>query len=247
MQTILYFLSFVFLIDSVILIYRKSFTLGLAIMIVIGLGLFVLARWLDFWLGITSHGTGIAVRAVFLLGVFFYLFMISFVLSFGRTTVTYDENAVIVLGCGLNEDGTPGPTLTKRLEGCVEYYRQNNNCYVVVSGGYSRYNNVTEGSAMKNYLVNKGIAADKILVDENATNTRENFIHAMNLLKSDNIPTDNICYITNDFHIYRAGVYAKQIGFTDIKSVSTATDYAVFIPAVLREVIGVIMMIVFNY
>ncbi len=247
MRNILYFISFIFLVNSLILVGRKSFTLGLAIMFCISAGLFALAKWMDLWLMITSGGVGYFLRCVIIAGVCMYLLLTGYVLSFAHSTVDYSENVIIVLGCGLNSDGTPGPTLTKRLDGCVTYLKNNPDCYVAVSGGYSRFNNMTEGRAMKKYLTEKGVNETKILVDEKATNTRENFKNIYDLLKSENISAHNICYVTNSFHVYRAGVYARREGFSNVKAVSTDTDYAIFIPAVLREVIGVAMMMIFNY
>ncbi len=247
MRNIIYFISFVFLVNSLILVGRKSFTLGLAIMFFISVGLFALARWLDFWLIITNSGLGYFLRCLTIVGICIYLLLTGYVLSFAHSTADGSENLIIVLGCGLNSDGTPGPTLLNRLEGCVKYLESNPDCYVAVSGGYSRFNNTTESRAMKKYLIEKGVREEKILMDDKATNTRENFKNIYELMAAENIPADNICYVTNSFHVYRAGVYARQEGFTNVKAISTGTDYAVFIPAVLREVVGVAVMMIFNY
>ena len=247
MRTFLYIVSFVFMINSIILIFRKSFTLGLAILICISAGRFILGRYLDFWLNITSSGAGMALRCIFLLGVCCYIMLAGYVLSFSHTTADYTESAVIVLGCGLNEDGTPGPTLKNRLDGCTDYYSRNPGCIIVVTGGYSRYKNETESRAMKKYLISKGVPESRIFADDAATNTKENFFNSSKILEKNKINTNNICYITNSFHIYRAGVYAKQADFENIKAVSVKTDRAVFIPAVLREVCGVAMMMFFGY
>ena len=235
------------MVNSVVLIFRKSFTLGLAILICISVFRFVLGRYLDFWLAITQSGIGFIIKILFLMGVGFYLSLCIYVLSFAHNSAEYDENAIIVLGCGLEEDGTPAPTLKNRLDGCLKYFDKNPDCYVVVTGGYSRFNNITEASAMKKYLTEKGVPADRILTDEGATNTKENFQNSVKLLKEKGIPTDNICYVTNSFHIYRRGVYADMCGFEKITAISVKTDAAVFIPAVLREVCGVLRMKVFGY
>ena len=235
------------MVNSIILIGRKSFTLGLAILICISAGRLILGRYLDFWLDITDSGIGFMLKMIFLLGIGCYLMLTAYVLSFAHTTVEYDEKAIIVLGCGLEENGTPAPTLKNRLNGCIDYYSRNPDCYIVVTGGYSRYKNETESAAMKKYLTDKGIPADRILTDEKAVNTRENFSNSMDILERKGIPADKVCYVTNSFHIYRRGVYARQAGFENIKALSVKTDRAVFIPAVLREVCGVAMMMFFGY
>lgn len=247
LRIFLYILSAVFLLNSIVLVFRKSFTLGLVIMFCLSFAFFILGRWWDMWAALTASGPGMYFKYIVLLGAGCYLLLCGFVLSYAKTTVNFREKAVIVLGCGLNSDGTPSPTLQKRLDGCIDYHSRNPDAYIVVTGGYSRFNNCTEGSAMKKYLVEKGIPSDRILTDEKAENTKENFMYSKQLLENAGIGTDGICYITNSFHIYRAGVYAKQQGFGDITALSVKTDPAVFIPAVLREVCAVAAQMIFGY
>lgn len=247
MRTFLYILSFLFLMNSLVLTARKSFTLGLAIMLLLTAGFFVVGRWWDFWLSVTASGIGFLLKCIVILGVFRFLFLTGYVLSFARSTADFSEKAVIVLGCGLESDGTPAPTLKKRLDGCIGYFHLNPDCYIVVSGGYSRFKNCTEGAAMKKYLTENGIPPDRILVDEKASNTRENFRYAFELIEEAGINAENVCYVTNSFHVYRAGVYAKEEGFKNIKAISVKTYAAVFLPAVMREVCGVAVMMFFKY
>ena len=168
-------------------------------------------------------------------------------LSFARTTVNYHEDAIIVLGCGLNSDGTPSHTLINRLDGCIDYYYRNPDCYIVVTGAVSRFGNMTEGAAMKKYLIEKGIPEYQILTDEKATNTKENFEYSLQLLKMVGIGKENIAFVTNSFHIFRGSQYAKLAGFENITALSVKTDRAVFMPAVIREVCAVAAQMFFKY
>ena len=246
LRIFLYILSFIFLVDSIALTVRKSFTLGLVIMFVLTVSFFALGRWWDFWCDITRNGTGMYIKYIVLAGVFCYLVLTAFVLGNAKTTVSYSEDAIIVLGCGLNSDGTPSPTLKKRLDGCIGYYNKNPDAYIVVTGGYSRFNNYTEGSGMKKYLLEKGIPENKILMDERADSTKENFLYARQLLEDNGCGISDVCYVTNSFHIFRSGKYASEAGFGNIKALSVSTDLTVFIPAVLREVCAVAVQIIFK-
>lgn len=51
------------------------------------------------------------------------------------------------------------------------YYGHN---YVVVSGGQGMDEEVSEAFAMKEYLTNKGISEDRIIMEDKSTNTLEN-------------------------------------------------------------------------
>ena len=208
---------------------------------------FLLAKYFDIWNALTQKGVGLYFKYFTVLCITVFVFLASFVLSFAHSTTDYTEDAIIVLGCGLNSDGTPSHTLQNRLDGCIEYHTKNPDSYIVVTGAVSRFGNMTEGAAMKKYLVDKGINAEKILVDEKATNTRENFENSLQLLNSNEINKDNIAFVTNSFHIYRARHYALLAGFSDINVLSVKTDRAVFLPAVIREVCAVAMQMFFKF
>ena len=100
---------------------------------------------------------------------------------------------------------------------------------------------------MKKYLVDNGIKADKILVDEKATNTKENFEYSLQLLNGKGVDTYKVVFVTNSFHIFRARYYALQSGFDNIAVLSVKTDWAVFLPAVIREVCAVAMQMFFKF
>lgn len=247
MRTFLYIISAVFMVNSIILVGRRSFTLGLAMLFGISLISFVIARYFDFWYEITKSGIGMYLKHIVMFGLVCFMFLAAYVLSFAKTTVTYKEDAIIVLGCGLNSDGTPSHTLEDRLDGCIEYCENNPDCYVVVTGAVSRFGNMTEGVAMKKYLTDRGIAPDRILTDEKATNTKENFEYSLKLLESVGTDTDNIAFTTNSFHIFRGSQYANLAGFENITALSVKTDRAVFLPAVIREVCAVAAQMFFKY
>ena len=96
-------------------------------------------------------------------------------------TVTYSEDAVIVLGAAVHGK-TPSLTLKKRLDKAVEYHAQNPNAVIVVSGGQGAQEDISEAEAMKIYLIENGVKSDKIIKEENATSTYENFKFSKEIL-----------------------------------------------------------------
>ena len=46
---------------------------------------------------------------------------------------------------------------------------------IIVSGGRGRGEDITEASAMKDYLVSKGINKDMIIMEDKSKTTKENF------------------------------------------------------------------------
>ena len=85
------------------------------------------------------------------------------------------------------------------------------------------------------------------ICDEKATNTKENFEYSLELLREKDLGENNIAFVTNSFHIFRATQYASQAGFNNINALSVKTDRAVFLPAVIREVCAVAAQMFFKY
>lgn len=246
MRFALYFASFVLMADSLVLARRKSYTLGLAILIVLSVSLFLLAKFRRA-LGIFTSGfSGMVLKYTLGRGVCAFVCLACFILAYGRNTADYTESAVIVPGSGVKRDGTPSSTAIYRLEKCLEYCRKNPKAVVVVSGGKTAASEISEGMAMKNYLTKHGLDPDRILCDEQAGNTRQNFTAAKKLLSDAGI-SEKTVLITNSFHAFRAASYAARAGFDDIAVLTAPTDLFTFIPAVLREVCAAAAMMFLNY
>lgn len=149
----------------------------------------------------------------------FSLFFISFflittiIIQNGAKAPDKDADAMIVLGAALH-GWTVSPALAQRLDTAKQYWDNNKVSYIVVTGSQGPQEHRTEAEAMKEYLVNKGVPPDVILIEDKAHNTRQNFTYAKQIL--DAIYQDRayrIVYVTNYFHTFRAGLLAEKIGF----------------------------------
>lgn len=91
------------------------------------------------------------------------VFFCSFLLFYGGyDTVGYDEDAVIVLGCGIRGDQL-SKTLKDRLDRAIEYHEKNPEAVIVVSGGQGPQEDIPEALAMERYLISRGIPEEKKL------------------------------------------------------------------------------------
>lgn len=148
----------------------------------------------------------------FLKGLFVFFMAILVVYSAAVCAVgrmdneTYREDYVIVLGAGLSGD-VPSLALEKRLDKAAEYLNKNSRATAIVSGGRGRGESITEALAMQNYLINHGINEGRIILEESATSTYENFMYSAEAMDS-----DNAVFITNDFHVIRSLQMAKLNG-----------------------------------
>ena len=184
-----------------------------------------LARWLKILLII-----GISVAVV----------CSSFLIFYGKNdTVTYSEDAVIVLGAAVHGK-TPSRTLRYRLKRAVEYHKQNPNAIIIVSGGQGAQEDISEAEAMKIYLVENGVAGDKIIKEDKSTSTTENFKFSKEILDKHFSGDYTAAFITNEYHILRASLCAKRAGVENTTHLHSNTSTSYLLSGVLRECLAVI-------
>ena len=196
-----------------------TYALG-AILLLWGLLRRRLPRWLR---GLLTAGLSAAAVWVFLL------------YGYGMIdTVDCREDAVVVLGTGIRgrelSDG-----LRNRLDCAVDYHRKNPDALIAVSGGQGPQEDIPEGEAMAAYLLAKGIPAELIVCETVSASTKENFSFTRPLLDARLGGSYRIAYISNDFHLFRAGLIAADCGFADAAHLHAPTPWYMLIPNGLRE------------
>ncbi|MBQ2847176.1 MAG: YdcF family protein [Clostridia bacterium] len=128
-----------------------------------------------------------------------------------RDNASFDEDAVIVLGKGLDGDKVP-VNLAKRLDKTIKYHSKNPRALIVVSGGKGSEEKPSEAQAMADYLLSKGIPESIIIKEEKSTTTYENFVFSSEILKQCLGEKYSVVFVTNVFHVYRAERLAKSLG-----------------------------------
>ena len=175
--------------------------------------------------------------------VFGYVFVLTFTASLyicgNSDNADYKEDAIIVLGAGIKGERI-GTNLQKRLDTAIVYHKQNPDAVIVVSGGQGPYEDISEALAMERYLIANGIPQDKIIKEDRSTSTRENFEFSKKLLDLRfGEGQYSAAYITNGYHIYRAGLVAEDVGFDGMTHIHAETPWYTAIPNGLREVLAV--------
>lgn len=182
----------------------------------------------------------LAIRIAFLSLLTIGLLFTAFLPIYGSVdTVDYKEDAVIVLGAGLNGE-TPSKSLLFRLETAYDYAQKNPQAVIVVSGGQGEKESIPESTAMKRYLVQKGIDEERIIEENQSTNTEENLIFSKEILDNTFENSYRVAIISNDFHILRSQMFASSAGFASATHLSSRSPLSVFLPSTLRECVAVI-------
>lgn len=185
-------------------------------------------------------------KTVLIAGISLAVVFSSFLIIYGKNdNVTYSEDAVIVLGAAVHGK-TPSLTLKRRLDTAVEYHEQNPDAVIVVSGGQGAQEDITEAETMENYLLEHGVAADKIIKEESATSTYENFTFSKEILTEHFGDDYTAAFITNEYHTLRAGLCAKRAGIENITHAHSNTNLSYLVSGVLRECLAVVKYLIFK-
>ena len=153
----------------------------------------------------------------------------------------FDKDAIIILGCQIKKDGTLTNLLKARVDRAIEFAKMqkeksNKDIVFVTSGGKGVDEVISEAQAMKNYLLQQGIAEDKILIDDNSTNTYENIKFSYNVINN-KIPNANLALSTTNYHVLRAGSIAFNQGI-NVEGIGAKTKTYFWINAFIREFIA---------
>lgn len=185
------------------------------------------------------------IRVLFGIVVLFFVAMAAFIAVNSTTnSADYSEDAVIVLGCGIRGTSLTS-NLKDRLDCAIEYANQNEKAIIVVTGGQGPQEDIPEAVAMKNYLVENNIDSGRIVEEAKATSTNENFSYSKEIL-DDMLGSDyKVAYITNDFHIYRAGKLAEKYEL-NARGFAAKTNIHSIVPNYLRESLAIIQLWVFG-
>ena len=163
------------------------FIYGLAFIFVFNQGTFVilfLAVVLLLWTRVKSVPATRFFKFLLVLGYIFFGAIMVFIAVAGTCDkATGDEDAVIVLGCKVNESGVSN-SLKARLDTTLEYHSVNPKAKIIVSGGQGSNEPMTEAEAMKRYLVANGVPEDIIYKEDKSTSTNENFANSKEILEN---------------------------------------------------------------
>lgn len=146
---------------------------------------------------------------------------------------------VIVLGAGVR--GTvPSLSLRSRLDAAAEYLKSRPDVICIVSGGQGEGENITEAKCMFDELVKAGIDPSRIWQEDRSTSTQENLRFSLDLIeqRTGSRPTE-INLLSNEYHLYRAKIFARQEGITAYGVPAESPYLTLFLNYYLREIAGV--------
>lgn len=150
----------------------------------------------------------------------------------------FDKDYIIILGCKIKEEGTLTPLLQSRVDKAIEfskYQKEKNNKDIIfiASGGKGNDEIISEAKAIENYLLEQGIKKEKILIEDQSTNTYENIKFSNEKIKKQKKDA-KIAFSTTNYHVFRAGIIAKKQNL-EIEGIGAKTKSYYWVNAFIRE------------
>lgn len=117
-------------------------------------------------------------------------------------------DAIVILGCPCNTNGTLTNTQIERLKQGYALYEAGFANKLIISGG-SVHNSYMEAQAMAEYI-SQWIPVQDILLDTKARNTFENMKYTKALCNKEKLGNGDVIVVTSPSHIRRANFLAKK-------------------------------------
>ena len=155
----------------------------------------------------------------------------------GLIQTGHRNETVLVLGCSVKGE-RPSRMLRQRIEAATEYLEKNPDSKAVLSGGQGPDEKISEAECMRRELVRRGIAADRLYLEDRSTSTEENVAFSAKIIEQNGL-NRHVTVVTSDFHCRRGMLLCQRAGLT-ASSTPAATDVYLLGTYWMREMLAVV-------
>lgn len=187
----------------------------------------------------------VATSALLVVGYVAFLFacFIGYAYLYGRMPVRGDVDFIVVLGSGLVGGDQVPPLLAGRLDrGRAVYDAQSargGKPVLLLSGGRGTDETVPEAVAMADYLVARGVPADRVVRETRSRTTAENLRFSAEIM-AEAEPGYRCLVVTSNYHAFRAAMEARKSG-VDAQVIGSPTARYFWPSATIREFAAVFL------
>ena len=156
--------------------------------------------------------------------------------QYGKIDEKCQADAVIVLGAGASDDEV-SPVFRERLNHAIWLYQNGYVSTLILTGGVGDGNEKSDACVAKQYVIENGVLADDILIEEESTITQENLENAQKIMEQEALETAII--VSDPLHMKRAMLMAEDYGIEAYSSPTPTTKYVSMrtkLPFLVREV-----------
>ena len=226
-----------FLYNSFMLIRREGLKIGNLLSLAT---FFLLVGYIGYWPRVATYTDDyILLNTLYVYVSLVVLYFLCIAMSYLVSSVLNFINIlprridyVVVLGAGLIGERVT-PLLASRITKGIKVYKANPGSKLIMSGGQGPDEVVSEAFAMKNYALEQGVDERDIIMEDKSTSTEENIIFSKRFIPEDK----RFAIVTNYYHVYRALVQARTLGYRCI-GYGAPTKFYFSLNAFIREFIG---------
>ena len=244
-----YALIIFFFWNARIVLKKESRTLGNMLTLLLGIASVCLILMQHFLIQENKLLAYLYSILVALLIYFFFTFltMLTSSILFNVIKPKLDKDYLIILGAGLLDGERVTPLLAGRIDAGIAFYHKQllktgKHALLIMSGGQGGDEKIPEAVAMRHYALSKGVPNADILIEDQSKTTFENLKFSKKILDDRNQGSKyQSAFVSNDYHIFRAGIFARLVGLNSDGIGSRTARY--FLPnAFIREYIAMILM-----
>ncbi|WP_053062516.1 YdcF family protein [Photobacterium aquae] len=118
-------------------------------------------------------------------------------------TIPPSQHAIVILGHKLLPTGNISPMLEQRLATALSLANNHPQSMLIVSGGMA-VNGKTEAMQMKAWLIEQGIDPQRIIKEDQATNTIDNARYSLHIVSRHNITV--LTLVSASIHVHRSEI-----------------------------------------
>ena len=171
---------------------------------------------------------------------------VAFGIKAARHIPAFDKDYILIHGCQIMDDGTLTPLLKSRADRALEFARMQKektgkDIVFVPSGGQGPDEVTSEADAIAAYLREKGVPDSRILPENTSTDTYENILYSMKLIRDHAGEAEpNVAISTTNYHVFRAGLIAREQG-EHLEGIGSPTKRYFWVNAFVREFIATLV------
>lgn len=166
-----------------------------------------------------------AYRAILAIGIFSLLLAGGLALDIWRYAgfiAHTPADAALVLGAAVLGD-EPSPVLVERLRHAQQLFEGGEVRAIVVTGGRSPEDELSEAEASRDWLVAQGVPAAAIVLEITSRTTIENLLLAQPILHEHQF--DTVLVVSDPLHMRRAMLIADRVGIAAASSPTQTSRY----------------------
>lgn len=155
---------------------------------------------------------------------------------YGSVVADTPADAALVLGAAVLGDA-PSPVLVERLRHAQDLFDSGDVKAIVVTGGRSPEDELSEAEASRDWLLAQGVPADAILLENASRTTIENLVLAKPVLAEHDLAS--VLIVSDPLHMRRAMLIAERAGISAAPSPTQTSRYQSWgttLPFLAREV-----------